>query len=102
MEKYTFVKDYSYTSYGIEPIPHTITKGQSFDGIETANGIVISLNGSNPSDYSKEVLYPDMPSSYLEVPKEYLTQSFFQQHKNHLLILGAIVIGYFAFKKFNK
>ena len=29
-------------------------------------------------------------------------ESFLQKHKNHLLILGALVIGYFAYKKFNK
>jgi hypothetical protein len=102
MEKYTFVKDYNYTSYGIAPIPHTIKKGESFNGVETANGIVIALNGGNPSDYLKEVAMPDMPSSFLTVPNEYLTQSFIQQHKNHLLIAGALVLGYFAYKKFNK
>jgi hypothetical protein len=31
-----------------------------------------------------------------------LNKSFLQKHKNHLLILGAIVIGYLAYKKFNK
>jgi hypothetical protein len=50
----------------------------------------------------KEVAMPDMPSSFLTVPNEYLTQSFIQQHKNHLLIAGALVLGYFAYKKFNK
>jgi hypothetical protein len=29
-------------------------------------------------------------------------QGFLQKHKNHLLILGGLVIGYLAFKKFNK
>jgi len=29
-------------------------------------------------------------------------ETFLQKHKNHLLILGALVIGYFAYKKFNK
>jgi hypothetical protein len=32
----------------------------------------------------------------------YFTQTFLQKHKNHLLIAGALVIGYFAYKKFNK
>jgi hypothetical protein len=102
MAKYTFIKDFDYTSYGIAPMPQTIKKGESFDGIETENGIVISLNGSNPSDYKNEKLYPDMPSSYLTVPKEYLTQSFLQKHKNHLLILGGLVIAYFVYKKLKK
>lgn len=102
MAKYTFIKDFDYTSYGIAPMPKTIKKGESFDGIETENGIVISLDGSNPSDYKKEKLNPDMPSSYLTVPKKYLTQSFLQKHKNHLFILGALVLGYLAYKKFNK
>jgi len=29
-------------------------------------------------------------------------QTFLQKHKNHLLIVGAIVIGYLAYKKFKK
>jgi hypothetical protein len=29
-------------------------------------------------------------------------QTFLQKHKNHLLIAGALVIGYLAYKKFNK
>ena len=29
-------------------------------------------------------------------------QTFLQKHKNHLLIVGALVLGYFAYKKFNK
>jgi len=31
-----------------------------------------------------------------------LPQTFIQKHKNHLLIAGALVLGYFAYKKFNK
>jgi hypothetical protein len=31
-----------------------------------------------------------------------VTQSFLQKHKNHLLIVGALVLAYFAYKKFNK
>ena len=102
MAKYTFIKDFDYTVYGVGRQDKTIKKGETFDGIETENGIVISLDGSNASDYKNEKLYPDMISSYLTVPKEYLTQSFLQKHKNHLLIVGAIVIGYLAYKKFNK
>jgi hypothetical protein len=30
------------------------------------------------------------------------SQTFLQKHKNHLLIAGALVIGYLAYKKFNK
>ena len=33
---------------------------------------------------------------------KYVSPSFLQKHKNNLLILGAIVIGYFAYKKINK
>jgi hypothetical protein len=103
MIKYTFLKDFDYTSYGFAPMPKTIKKGQSFNGIETADGIVISLNGGNPSDYKKEDLSPDQPSSFLTVPKEYLTQeTFVQKHKTHLLIAGAIIVGFLAYKKFKK
>jgi hypothetical protein len=31
-----------------------------------------------------------------------VNQTFLQKHKNHLLIAGALVLGYFAYKKFNK
>ena len=30
------------------------------------------------------------------------SQTFIQKHKNHLLIAGALVLGYLAYKKFNK
>lgn len=33
---------------------------------------------------------------------ELAPQTFLQKHKNHLLILGALVLGYLAYKKFNK
>jgi hypothetical protein len=33
---------------------------------------------------------------------ELVPQTFLQKHKNHLLIVGAVVIGYLAYKKFNK
>jgi hypothetical protein len=29
-------------------------------------------------------------------------QTFLQKHKNHLLIVGALVVGYLAYKKFKK
>lgn len=29
-------------------------------------------------------------------------QTFLEKHKNHLLIAGALVLGYFVYKKFNK
>jgi hypothetical protein len=29
-------------------------------------------------------------------------ETFFQKHKNHLLIIGAVVLGYLAYKKFKK
>jgi len=102
MAKYTFIKDFNYTVYGVGRQDLTIKKGETFDGIETENGIVISLDGSNASDYKNEKLYPDMISSYLTVPKEYLTQTFLEKNKTNLLIVGVLVLGYLAYKKFNK
>jgi hypothetical protein len=32
----------------------------------------------------------------------YNTETFLQKHKNHLLILGVLVLGYLVYKKFNK
>lgn len=42
--------------------------------------------------------YKDVANSNTDVAP----QSFIQKHKNHLLIAGALVLGYFAYKKFNK
>lgn len=41
-------------------------------------------------------------TSKLTFLTRFTPQGFLQKHKNHLLILGALVIGYFAYKKFNK
>ena len=46
-----------------------------------------------------------IPADKLELIKDeslISNQSFLQKHKNHLLIVGALVIGYLAYKKFNK
>jgi len=29
-------------------------------------------------------------------------KSFFEEHKNHLIMIGVLVLGYFAYKKFKK
>jgi hypothetical protein len=54
-----------------------------------------------------------IPIEYIEVLNENDTpatitntgvtpQTFLQKHKNHLLIVGTLFLGYFAYKKFNK
>ena len=47
-------------------------------------------NGKNP------------PCIYNGGVKSNANETFIQKHKNHLLIAGAIVLGYFAYKKFIK
>ena len=45
---------------------------------------------------------PLNPKSTSSSNTELAPQTFLQKHKNHLLILGALVLGYLAYKKFKK
>ena len=63
------------TKYKESDFPNPIT-------LDSNNKIIKNSNSSNGTDLSGE--------------------TFIQKHKNHLLIAGALVLGYFAYKKFNK
>ena len=58
-------------------------------------GVAIGFRGFVPfyEEYKGEA---GLPSA------DVAPQTFLEKHKNHLLIVGALVIGYFAYKKFNK
>ena len=65
----------------------TVTKYKESDfpnpiNLDSNDKIIKNSNSSNGTDVSGE--------------------TFIQKHKNHLLIVGALVLGYLAYKKFNK
>jgi hypothetical protein len=114
--KAIFKNDYSWKSGNSCPegmigcAPETINykKGDSF------TGMTLSLSSD------KKQVISNMGNYRVTIPVENFTimnddgtpvntsstdvasQTFLQKHKNHLLIAGALVIGYFAYKKFNK
>ena len=114
--KAIFKNDYSWKSGNSCPegmigcAPETINykKGDSF------TGLTLSLSSD------KKQVISNMGNFTIGIPVENLTilnddgtpvntsskdlapESFLQKHKNHLLIAGALVLGYLAYKKFNK
>jgi hypothetical protein len=131
MAKYIFKEDYDAKGTNFisnEPnspkmanfrLSYSFKKGDVFEGekIPTNSGVE---TGSTPR-YNVKITTPEAlkedgtkfdGKSIFEVPNSVVTEqtlitggsgeTFLQKHKNHLLILGALVIAYFAFKKFNK
>ena len=131
MAKYIFKQDYdaqgtNFISY--EPnsprmaswrLSYSFKKGDVFEGekIPTNSGVE---SGSTPrynvniftSEASKVDGAKFEGKSIFEVPEIVVTEqtlttdasgeSFLQKHKTNLLILGGLVLGYLAYKKFNK
>ena len=98
-------------------LKYSFKKGDVFEGekIPTNSGSEI---GSTPR-YNINITTPEAlkedgtkwsGQAIFEVPEEAVTeqtlsstgQTFLQKYKNHLLIAGALVIGYLAYKKLNK
>jgi hypothetical protein len=126
--KFKFKEDYEAKGFNFIPngsqqasfvLNYKFKKGDVFSGRKTpTNG------GINPSAvaYSVEIVTPEAlkkdntkwnGQAVFEVPYTVIeeqtltntdinTQSFLQKHKNHLLILGGLVLGFFAYKKFKK
>ena len=121
--KATFKSDYTYKTGS------TCPQGMEGCAPETINykkgDILGGLSLSLSSDKKQVISY--MGDYTFQIPVEYLTimnddgtisvtnsnsdsnqnskldsQTFLQKHKNHLLIAGALVLGYLAYKKFNK
>ena len=121
--KAVFKSDYTYKTGSTCPqgmegcAPETINYKKG----DILGGLSLSLSAD------KKQLVSNMGNYTVEIPIEYLiirnddgtissanldsdsnqstkldSQSFLQKHKTHLLIIGAVVIGYFAYKKFNK
>jgi hypothetical protein len=131
MAKYIFKEDYEAKGTNFisnEPnspkmanfrLSYSFKKGDVFEGekIPTNSGVE---TGSTPR-YNVNITTPQAlqvdgtkfdGKSIFEVPEIAVTEqtlatdasgeTFLQKHKNHLLIVGALVLGYFAYKKFNK
>ena len=120
--KATFIKDYIWKSGSTCPEGYI---GCAPDIIPYKKGDVLQGMLSLSKDKSKVSVF--MGDFILEIPVDVLkitddngqiistqeelgllsqnnldntTQTFFQKHKNHLLIIGALVLGYLAYKKF--
>lgn len=119
--KYVFNQDYEATTRVIDNTPkinesityielkYKFKKGDIFDGKK------IPVNaGANPEAKKYEIQITT-PKSIKFDGSDYVGQVTYQiddslvseattlqKHKNHLLILGALVLGYLAYKKFNK
>jgi hypothetical protein len=98
-------------------LTYSFKKGDVFDGEKIVVGVGIETG--SPAQYAVKITTPEAlkvdgtkwsGQAIFEVPEEAVTeqtlsstgQTFFQKHKNHLILVGVLVLGYFAFKKFNK
>ena len=84
------------------------------DGTKSiANGIVAPCFGKSGNqkpmtEVEKQQKLLKTQQELLKAQQDYIesqrnvNDSFLEKHKNHLLIVGAIVLGYFAYKKFKK
>lgn len=119
MAKYIFKEDFE--AIGTSPsdesrmdvrsikLKHKFKKGEVFEG-----KLVPTNAGVNPEAkaYNVEIITPNnftednklvYYNGVFEVPERLVSeQTFLEKHKNHLLILGGLVIAYFAYKKFKK
>jgi hypothetical protein len=128
MAKYIFKEDYEAQGTNFIPdgakmasvvLKYSFKKGDVFEGEKFIQSVGVET-GSTPR-YGVRITTPEAlkvdgtkwsGQAIFEVPEEVVTeqnlstdvseQTFLQKHKNHLLILGVLVIGYLAYKKFNK
>ena len=130
MAKYKFKEDYEAKGTNFisdEPngakmaswrLSYSFKKGDVFEGEKFIHSV--GESGSTPR-YGIKITTPEAlkvdgtkfdGKSIFEVPEIEVTEqtlttdasgeTFLQKHKNHLLILGGLVVAYFAYKKFNK
>jgi hypothetical protein len=118
MKNYTFIKPYKTTigskdakalSMGATPFQEINFKigdkinGSPYGGEDTNRVVetrVGNVNLNIPPEYLKEEaenqLVVNAPS------KDVAPQTFLEKNKTNLLIVGVLVLGYLAYKKFNK
>ena len=131
MAKYIFKEDYEAKGTNLisnDPnaskqasyrLNYSFKRGDVFEGEKIVVGAGIEVGST--AQYAVKITTPEAlkvdgtkfdGKSIFEVPEIAVTEqtlatdasgeTFLQKHKNHLLIVGALVIGYFAYKKFNK
>jgi hypothetical protein len=100
-------KNITYSRY--EKLTHKFKKGDVFEGK------LVPINaGVNPEAkaYNIEIITPNnftedgrfvMSNGIFQVPENVVSkQTFLEKNKTNLLIVGALVLGYLAYKKLNK
>lgn len=123
VKKYIFNKDFNYSVWGFSEEKRTIKKGTILSGKQDVNGNITLVSDSSKSfdDFKNYQPMPDMPSPFFIVSsseKDILTETsnignglkeltndpkeFYAKHKNHLLILGGVVLIYLVYKKNKK
>ena len=128
MAKYIFKEDFEAQGTNLIPkdskmvslmLRYSFKKGDVFEGEKIVVGVGVRQGSSE--EYAVNIttlggLKVDGTKfdgkSIFQVPEIVVTEqtlttdasgeSFLQKHKNHLLILGGLVIAYFAYKKFKK
>jgi hypothetical protein len=128
MAKYIFKEDFEAQGTNLIPkdskmvslmLKYSFKKGDVFEGEKIVVGVGVRQGSSE--EYAVNIttlggLKVDGTKfdgkSIFQVPEIVVTEqtlttdasgeSFLQKHKNHLLILGGLVIAYFAYKKFKK
>jgi len=119
MIKYVFKEDFeaigtnssdeSRSDFRSIKLKHKFKKGEVFEGklVPTRAGVnpdarvfnVQIITPNNYTDDNKFVYY----NGVFEVPEMLVReQTFLEKNKTNLLIVGALVLGYLAYKKFNK
>jgi hypothetical protein len=118
MKNYTFIKPFKTTIgskdadallIGAVPFKEINFKigdkinGSVFGGEDTNRVVEIRIENANiniPLEYLKEEA---VNQPFVNAPsKDVAPQTFLEKNKNNLLILGVLVLGYLAYKKFNK
>lgn len=119
--KYVFNQDFEATTRIVDntdklsenvvyiELKYKFKKGDIFDGKKIPVNAGVNANAKK---YNIQITTPESIKSDGSVYKGQVTYqidnslvseaTFLQKHKNHLLILGALVLGYLAYKKFNK
>jgi hypothetical protein len=128
MAKFVFQQDYDANGANIIAngqqgasilLKYSFKKGDIFDGERIIVGAGVAME--SPAQYAVNITTPtalnldgtnyngqgvfSIPDNIVidqSLLPTQVNQTFLQKHKNHLLIAGALVLGYLAYKKFNK
>ena len=118
MKNYTFIKPFK-TTIGSKDADALLDGAVPFQEINFKIGDKINGSVFGGEDTNR-VVETRIGNAFINIPLEYLKeeavnqsvvnepskdvapQTFIEKHKNHLLILGGLVVAYFAYKKFNK